>query len=82
MDINKYIARKKNIIDSALDLYIPPASARPAVIHKAMRYAVFPGGKRIRPILTITAFEACGGKGDSILPVACAMELIHCYALV
>ena len=82
MDINKYIARKKNIIDSALDLYIPPASARPAVIHKAMRYAVFPGGKRIRPILTITAFEACGGKGDSILPVACAMELIHCYTLV
>ncbi|MCX5692382.1 MAG: polyprenyl synthetase family protein [Candidatus Omnitrophica bacterium] len=82
MDIKKYIAHKKNIIDKALDKYLPLARLKPQVIHKAMRYSIFPGGKRIRPIFTIAGFEACGGKGDLAVPVACGVELIHSYTLI
>ncbi|MFC1621631.1 polyprenyl synthetase family protein [Candidatus Omnitrophota bacterium] len=82
MNIKRYLINKKNIIDKALDKYLPSSKTKPAVIHKAMRYAVLPGGKRIRPILTIASFEACGGKGNAIMPVACAIELIHTYTLI
>ena len=82
MDIKKYISNKKKVIDKALDKCLPSPKAKPQIIHKAMRYAVFPGGKRIRPILTLASFEACGGKGDSIMNVACAIELIHSYTLI
>ena len=82
MDAKRYIARNKKIIDKSLGRYLPSAKTRPDLIHKAMRYAVFPGGKRIRPVITIASFEICGGKGNKILPVACAMELIHTYTLI
>ena len=82
MDIEKYILNKKKIIDKALDKYLPSSSIKPQIIHTAMRYSVFPGGKRIRPIFTIAGFEACGGKGNSAVPVACGIELIHSYTLV
>ena len=82
MDIREYIAHKKDIIDKALDKYLPLSSVRPQIIHRAMRYSVFPGGKRIRPIFTIAGFEACGGRGDSIMPVACGIELAHSYTLI
>ncbi|MDP2910803.1 MAG: polyprenyl synthetase family protein [Candidatus Omnitrophota bacterium] len=82
MDIEKYILDKKKIIDKALDKYLPLSRLKPQVIHKAMRYSIFPGGKRIRPIFTIAGFEACGGKGDSIIPTACGIELIHSYTLI
>lgn len=82
MDIKKYIIDKKKIIDKALDRYLPASNVKPEIIHKAMRYSIFPGGKRIRPVFTIAGFEACGGKGNSIIPVACAIELIHSYTLI
>lgn len=82
MDIKRYLAGKKKTIDKALDRYLPCAKTKPQIVHKAMRYAVFPGGKRIRPILTIAGFEICGGKGGAIMPVACAIELIHTYTLI
>jgi len=82
MDIERYISDKKKIIDKALDRYLPKSSLKPGIIHKAMRYSVFPGGKRIRPVFTIAGFEACGGDDDSALPVACGIELIHSYTLV
>jgi geranylgeranyl diphosphate synthase type II len=82
MDIQKYIIYKKNIIDKTLDKYLPQSFLKPQVIHRAMRYSVFPGGKRIRPIFTIAGFEACGGKGDLAMPVACGIELIHSYTLI
>ncbi|MFC1509069.1 polyprenyl synthetase family protein, partial [Candidatus Omnitrophota bacterium] len=66
----------------ALDKYIPSPKVPPSLLHKAMRYSVFPGGKRIRAVLAIASFEACGGKDNSILPVASAIELIHNYTLV
>ncbi len=82
MEIKGYIAKKKKLIDKALDKYLPSVKVKPQVLHKAMRYSVFPGGKRIRPVLTIASFEACGGKAKAIMPVACAIELIHTYTLV
>lgn len=82
MDIKDYIVNKKKIIDKALDKYLPSGSVKPQIIHRAMRYSVFPGGKRIRPILTIAGFEACGGKDNSVIPVACGIELVHSYTLV
>ena len=82
MDIEKYIIDKKKIIDNALDKYLPLSSLKPQIIHRAMRYSVFPGGKRIRPVFTIAGFEACGGRGKAAVPVACGIELIHSYTLI
>ncbi|CCO08925.1 polyprenyl synthetase family protein [Desulforamulus hydrothermalis] len=69
-------------VDEALHNYLPPADAYPAVLHEAMRYSVFAGGKRLRPILVLAAAKAVGGNTDKIMPVACALELIHTYSLV
>jgi geranylgeranyl diphosphate synthase type II len=55
---------------------------KPATIHKAMRYSLFAGGKRLRPILCLAAAEASGGKIGNAMPLACAMECIHTYSLV
>lgn len=83
MDIKKYIQEKKKIIDKALDGYLPASNVKPEIIHRAMRYSVFPGGKRIRPIFTIAGFEACGGKDrDLVAPLASGIELIHSYTLI
>src|SRR5213594_1673083 len=81
MNLKSYLASRKKI-DRALDRYLPKENVRPATIHKAMRYSLFAGGKRLRPILCIAAAEACSGKVDSALPLACAVECIHTYSLV
>ncbi len=82
MNIKAYIKNNKRLIDKAIDKSLPSLRRKPTIIHKAMRYSVFSGGKRIRPILTLAGFQACGGKGNKILPVACAIELIHTYTLI
>ena len=82
MDLRHYLASRQKKIDHALDRYLPKESVKPATIHKAMRYSLFAGGKRLRPILCLAAAEACGGKIDSALPLACALECIHTYSLV
>ena len=88
MDIKRYLQEKKEIVDSALEKYFPDRSDSagegvfPTSLHKAIRYSLFAGGKRIRPILSMAAFEAVGGKGEGILPFACALEMIHTYSLI
>src|SRR5438105_2982827 len=82
MQLRSYLAARQEKIDAALDRYLPKENVRPATIHKAMRYSLFAGGKRLRPILTLAAAEACGGKIDNALPLPCAMECIHTYSLV
>ncbi|MGH8100235.1 MAG: polyprenyl synthetase family protein, partial [Chthoniobacterales bacterium] len=82
MNLKTYIASRQKTIDRALDRFLPKENAKPATIHKAMRYSLFAGGKRLRPILCLAAAEACGGKVDHALPLACAMECIHTYSLV
>jgi len=70
------------MIDRALDRFLPKANTQPPTIHQAMRYSLFAGGKRLRPILCLAAAEACGGKIEKAMPLACAMECIHTYSLV
>jgi geranylgeranyl diphosphate synthase type II len=82
MNLKSYLASRQKQIDRALDRYLPKESTRPVTIHKAMRYSLFAGGKRLRPILCLAAAEVCGGKIESALPLACAMECIHTYSLV
>lgn len=88
MNIKKYLEEKKLIVDSALERYFPnPPEGEGEVkpsnsLHRAIRHSLLNGGKRIRPILSIAAFEAVGGKGGHILPFACALEMIHTYSLI
>jgi len=73
---------KKQQIDAALERLLPRSQEMPSVLHESMRYSVFVGGKRLRPILALAAYEICGGREDTILPVACGLELIHTYSLI
>jgi geranylgeranyl diphosphate synthase type II len=82
VNLKAYLRSRQKLIDRALDGYLPKENTRPATIHKAMRYSLFAGGKRLRPILTLAAAEACGGKMEAALSLACAMECIHTYSLV
>lgn len=82
MNIKEYLAEKKAVIDAALDEILPAEDVKPQTIHKAMRYSVFAGGKRLRPILVMASAEAVGGKGNDVLPAACALEMIHSYSLI
>jgi geranylgeranyl diphosphate synthase type II len=81
-DLKSYMETQRKRVERSLDAYLPPEDTYPAVLHRAMRYSVFSGGKRFRPVLCISSFEACGGSGDLVLPVACAIELIHAYSLI
>jgi len=82
MNFKKYLENKKNIIDKALDEYLPPEEKSPSIIHKAIRYSVFSGGKRIRPILTLVTAELFGRDAESVLKAACGIELIHTFSLI
>jgi geranylgeranyl diphosphate synthase type II len=82
MELKEYLKLRAKETDAALDQWLPKAAAAPATIHKAMRYAVFAGGKRLRPILCLAAAEACGGDPTRVMPAACAVEVLHAYSLV
>lgn len=69
-------------VEAALDGYLPQAVTLPASLHAAMRYSIFAGGKRIRPVLMAAACEAVGGKPEDVLPAAAAIEMIHSYSLI
>jgi geranylgeranyl diphosphate synthase type II len=76
------MAGRQESVDRALDRFLPKETVPPSTIHKAMRYSLFAGGKRLRPILCLAAAETCGGKLTDAIPLACAMECIHTYSLV
>jgi len=82
VDLKRYLVARQQEVDRALDRFLPKATVAPATIHKAMRYSLFAGGKRLRPILCLAAAEACGGKTTAALPHACAVECIHTYSLI
>jgi len=82
MDIRKYLHEKKETVDSALDHYFLSRVEYPPSLLRAIRYSLFAGGKRIRPILSMAAFEAAGGNREDLLPFACALEMIHTYSLI
>ena len=82
MDFTKYFTTRQALINKALSRFLPQSREFPASIHQAMRYSVLGEGKRIRPILTLAACEAVGGRVADALPAACALEMIHAYSLV
>jgi geranylgeranyl pyrophosphate synthase len=70
-------------VERCLADLLPPATQEPARLHEAMRYSVMAGGKRIRPVMAMAAYEACGGnKPAEVLPAAVALELLHTYSLI
>lgn len=80
--LKAYLQDRQKIVEEALEQYLPGEDNIPAEIYKAVRYSVFNGGKRIRPVLCLAAAEAVGGDLGSAIPVACALELIHSYSLI
>ncbi len=89
-DLKDYLAAHRARVEAALDRFLPAPPACPAVVGDAMRYSLFAGGKRLRPILALASAEAVaarlgGSEDESIalaLPCACALEMIHTYSLV
>ncbi|PYJ29837.1 MAG: farnesyl-diphosphate synthase [Verrucomicrobia bacterium] len=82
MNIKTYLVSRQKLVERALDRFLPKANTKPATLHRAIRYSLFAGGKRLRPILCLAAAQACGGKIRNALPLACAVECIHTYSLV
>ena len=81
-DLDAFLQRCIEDVNRALDKRLPSARTKPATIHRAMRYSLFAGGKRMRPALCLAAAEACGGSRAAALPLACAVECIHTYSLI
>jgi geranylgeranyl diphosphate synthase type II len=82
MTLGDYIAYQQKRVDAALNHWVPKESQDPATIHNAMRYSLFAGGKRVRPLLAIAAAEAVSDSIDGIEHAACSLELIHTYSLI
>jgi geranylgeranyl diphosphate synthase type II len=82
MDLETYLKERRERVDRALERLVPGIATEPALLHEAMRYSLFAGGKRIRPILAIAAVEVVGGNVEQALPYVSAIELIHTYSLV
>ena len=81
-ELTTWIAEHRVRVEEALDAVLPPEDAPPPTVHRAMRYSVLAGGKRLRPLLVIAGAEAVGGTAALVMPSACAFELIHTYSLI
>ena len=82
MSAERFLQETRELVDGALDRWLPPADEPPRRLHEAMRYSVFAGGKRLRPALARAACRAVGGRDDEVLPAACALEMLHTYSLI
>jgi geranylgeranyl diphosphate synthase type II len=81
-DLPAYLTERRQLVDDALAATLPPEDTPPVSVHRAMRYSVMAGGKRLRPILVVAGAEAVGGEADTVMPTACALELVHTYSLI
>ena len=81
-DLDSFLEESRRCVDAGLEGALPAPTEPPGLLHEAMRYAVFSGGKRLRPALAFAAARACGVADEAALPVAVAVELIHAYSLV
>jgi geranylgeranyl diphosphate synthase type II len=82
MTLREYLAQQQRLVDRELDRLVPPETTPPETIHRAMRYSLFAGGKRIRPILCMEAANAVTDSPDGVAAAACSLELIHTYSLI
>jgi geranylgeranyl diphosphate synthase type II len=78
----KYVAARQEEINAWLDRLMPASATPPPVIHEAMRYSLMAGGKRLRPLLVLSAGEALNGELNYLFPVGCAFEMVHTYSLI
>jgi len=81
-DLETYLKDKRVLVDAALERFLPGEDVQPPTVHRAMRYSVQAGGKRLRPILVIAGAEAVGAPPATVMPTACALEMIHTYSLI
>jgi|SRR5208283_4719505 len=81
MDIDAYIKEKKALVDGFLERYFSRTLV-PETLKQSMTYSLSAGGKRIRPVLCLAAYEACGGNSNEVVPYAVAFELVHTYSLI
>lgn len=81
-DISSYLLEKRTMIESFLTTYFDQYSDKPSIIFESMRYSLFAGGKRVRPILALASYEACQKDSMDIIPQAASVELIHTYSLI
>ncbi|HEY7221338.1 MAG TPA: farnesyl diphosphate synthase [Candidatus Binatia bacterium] len=81
-DLSDYLCRQSSIVDHGLEHYLSKYPGASQTIFRAMRYGIFPGGKRIRPVLTLATGELFGVAQQLVLPFACAVEMIHGYSLI
>ncbi len=82
MRLKQYLQKRALLVDEHLSTLLPRETEYPQIIHEAMQYSIFAGGKRLRPIMCLAAVEALGRKYEPYLPVACALEMIHTYSLI
>ena len=82
LDFDRYLTEHARAVESFLDGNLPTEDAFPPSIHRAIRYSLFAGGKRLRPILALASAEAVGGREEDALPAAAALEMIHTYSLI
>ncbi len=82
MNLREYLVQQQKLVDAELDRLVPTESTPPETIHRAMRYSLFAGGKRIRPILCIEAAHAVSDMVEGVTAAACSLELIHTYSLI
>ena len=82
MDIKAYLTESKSLVDQSLEELLPLETIEPTTIHKAMRYSVFAGGKRVRPILVLASGESVGGDRKILLQMGAAVEMMHTYSLI
>jgi len=82
MSLRDYLAAQQQLIDRELERLAPPETAPPATIHRAMRYSLFAGGKRIRPVLCLEAARTISDAPRGIETAACSLEFVHTYSLI
>ena len=82
MSLREFLVRQQQLVDRELDRLVPQESVPPATIHRAMRYSLFAGGKRIRPLLCLCAGSAVSDNTDGLATAACTLEFIHTYSLI
>ena len=82
LDLKQYLEKQRLIVEKALETALPEIEGREARIVEAMRYSLFAGGKRLRPILCLAGAEAVGGEIEAAMSAACALEMIHTYSLI
>jgi geranylgeranyl diphosphate synthase type II len=82
VDLPRILDERRRLVDGALERWLPEQGDHPPKVHEAMRYSVFAGGKRLRPVLALLACDAVGGNPEDALPVAAALEMIHTYSLI